>query len=182
LIFRSIIINKTIQNGDESFNLNIDPFAECITLPSLAVKINSQNFIIPNTIESYTDSKKRDSKKAIGWLYHIQTKSGCRINNIYPEFNLKVIYSSQTQTITAKSYNRDIDAKIPDGFKFEYHFKGKNIYLSLSLDGFDPRTNTIYEFYGDYWHGNPDIQQYRDTDLTRIRHEKQLSGRLYLRC
>ena len=22
-------------------------------------------------------------------------------------------------------------------------------------DGFDPITNTIYEFYGDYWHGNP---------------------------
>jgi hypothetical protein len=22
-------------------------------------------------------------------------------------------------------------------------------------DGFDPDTNTIYEFYGDYWHGNP---------------------------
>lgn len=25
------------------------------------------------------------------------------------------------------------------------------------VDGFDPTTNTIYEFYGDYWHGNPDI-------------------------
>lgn len=23
------------------------------------------------------------------------------------------------------------------------------------VDGFDPITNTIYEFYGDYWHGNP---------------------------
>jgi hypothetical protein len=23
------------------------------------------------------------------------------------------------------------------------------------VDGFDPSTNTIYEFYGDYWHGNP---------------------------
>jgi len=22
-------------------------------------------------------------------------------------------------------------------------------------DGYDPDTNTIYEFYGDYWHGNP---------------------------
>jgi hypothetical protein len=32
----------------------------------------------------------------------------------------------------------------------------------IKVDGFDPDTNTIYEFYGDYWHGNlemfdPDI-------------------------
>lgn len=24
-----------------------------------------------------------------------------------------------------------------------------------SVDGYDPETNTVYEFYGDYWHGNP---------------------------
>lgn len=24
-----------------------------------------------------------------------------------------------------------------------------------SVDGYDPNTNTVYEFYGDYWHGNP---------------------------
>lgn len=25
----------------------------------------------------------------------------------------------------------------------------------IIVDGFDPITNTIYEFYGDFWHGNP---------------------------
>ncbi len=25
------------------------------------------------------------------------------------------------------------------------------------VDGYDPITNTVYEFYGDYWHGNPNI-------------------------
>jgi len=25
------------------------------------------------------------------------------------------------------------------------------------VDGFDPETNTVYEFNGDYWHGNPEI-------------------------
>ena len=25
----------------------------------------------------------------------------------------------------------------------------------LRPDGFDATTNTVYEFYGDYWHGNP---------------------------
>ena len=25
----------------------------------------------------------------------------------------------------------------------------------FKVDGFDPATNTVYEFYGDFWHGNP---------------------------
>lgn len=27
----------------------------------------------------------------------------------------------------------------------------------IRVDGFIPETNTVYEFYGDYWHGNPAI-------------------------
>jgi len=27
----------------------------------------------------------------------------------------------------------------------------------IKPDAFDPTTNTIYEFYGDYWHGNPAV-------------------------
>lgn len=29
--------------------------------------------------------------------------------------------------------------------------------LNFNVDGYDPQTNTIYEFLGDYWHGNPKI-------------------------
>ncbi len=25
----------------------------------------------------------------------------------------------------------------------------------VKVDGYNPKTNTVYEFYGDYWHGNP---------------------------
>lgn len=31
------------------------------------------------------------------------------------------------------------------------------------VDGFDPDTNTVYEFHGDYWHGNP--KKYNPDDL-----------------
>lgn len=30
-------------------------------------------------------------------------------------------------------------------------------YKNYNVDGYDPQTKTIYEFYGDYWHGNPAI-------------------------
>lgn len=33
------------------------------------------------------------------------------------------------------------------------------------VDGFDPKTNTIYEFYGDYWHGNP--KKYKSDDINK---------------
>jgi hypothetical protein len=43
------------------------------------------------------------------------------------------------------------------------------------LDAYDPNTNTIYEFYGDYWHGNPAI--YQQDKLNEIR--KMAYGKLY---
>ena len=33
----------------------------------------------------------------------------------------------------------------------------------LRPDGFDPITNTVYEFYGDYWHGNP--KKFKSEDI-----------------
>jgi len=32
------------------------------------------------------------------------------------------------------------------------------------VDGFDPITNTVYEFYGDFWHGNPIVYCSSDTN------------------
>lgn len=38
----------------------------------------------------------------------------------------------------------------------------RNIRIDLdgrkrSVDAFDPDTNTVYEFWGDWWHGHPDF-------------------------
>ena len=41
---------------------------------------------------------------------------------------------------------------IPQEFR-EHYIKE----LRFRVDGFDPITNTVYEFLGDYWHGNPKI-------------------------
>lgn len=32
----------------------------------------------------------------------------------------------------------------------------------LKPDAYDPITNTVYEFYGDFWHGNPAIYDFQD--------------------
>lgn len=47
----------------------------------------------------------------------------------------------------------------------------------IKPDGFDPTTNTIYEFYGDYWHGNPKVY-----DGNKINeHNGKTFGELYQR-
>jgi hypothetical protein len=33
-----------------------------------------------------------------------------------------------------------------------------------NLDAYDPEKNIIYEFYGDYWHGNPMVYDINDTN------------------
>jgi hypothetical protein len=45
----------------------------------------------------------------------------------------------------------------------------------IKPDGYDPITNTIYEYYGDYWHGNPN--KYNSNDINK--HNKKTFGELY---
>lgn len=35
------------------------------------------------------------------------------------------------------------------------------------VDGYDPLTNTVYEFLGDFWHGNP--KKYNPNDIHPMR-------------
>ena len=45
----------------------------------------------------------------------------------------------------------------------------------IKVDGYDPETKTAYEFYGDYWHGNPKIY---DPNKINVRNQKPF-GYLY---
>lgn len=45
------------------------------------------------------------------------------------------------------------------------------------VDGYDAQTNTVYEFWGDYWHGNPNVYNPQDVHPTT----KQTYGEMYER-
>ena len=47
--------------------------------------------------------------------------------------------------------------------------------LGFRVDGFDPETNTVYEFLGDYWHGNPKKYPPKEINPTN----KKSYGELY---
>lgn len=55
--------------------------------------------------------------------------------------------------------------------KREYYISG----LGVRADGYDPATNTVYEFLGDFWHGNPEIFPAREMNPKN----KQPFGKLY---
>jgi hypothetical protein len=57
--------------------------------------------------------------------------------------------------------------------------KERNVFIKTNLsyyyvDGYDSETNTIYEFNGDFWHGNPKIY-----DQNKIAFSKNTFGMLY---
>lgn len=52
------------------------------------------------------------------------------------------------------------------GIYREVKIKLPNMKKYFTADGFDPTTNTIYEFHGDYWHGNPKI--YDPDDINKV--------------
>ena len=45
----------------------------------------------------------------------------------------------------------------------------------VRVDGFDPATNTVYEYLGSFWHGNPNVYNHADTNPVT----KQLFGVLH---
>jgi len=58
--------------------------------------------------------------------------------------------------------------------------QNRQVYIKFNnkiahVDGFDNESNTIYEFYGDYWHGNP--SKYNSSDVNKS--VKKTFGELY---
>jgi len=45
------------------------------------------------------------------------------------------------------------------------------------VDGYDPITNTVYEFLGDYWHGNPHIMKFSHDNIHPV--TKLTYGEMY---
>jgi len=73
--------------------------------------------------------------------YHLNHNTGCPVCHKPHTTNSKV----EIEWLTSLN----IDDLVVN--KYVYLNDGSH----LRPDGFDPSTNTVYEFHGDYWHGNP---------------------------
>jgi len=63
---------------------------------------------------------------------------------------------------------------IPEEFR-EHPIRLPGRKRPIHVDGFDPATNTVYEFLGDYWHGNPNLYDSKGVNS----HNKKTFGALY---
>lgn len=57
------------------------------------------------------------------------------------------------------------ETKWLDGLNVPAEYRQKHIIINdkkIIADAYDPENNTIYEFNGDYWHGNPDVFNHND--------------------
>jgi hypothetical protein len=57
-----------------------------------------------------------------------------------------------------------------DELKIIIENRNKTLFLKedihIVVDGYDPHTNTIYEFYGDFWHGNPRV--FNENEINKV--------------
>ena len=47
--------------------------------------------------------------------------------------------------------------------------KGTKTFAYLSVDGYEPDTNTVYQFHGCYWHGHTCIENRTKTQKLRYK-------------
>jgi len=65
-----------------------------------------------------------------------------------------------------------------DSLGISIEFRQKLLFIDkkrIKVDAFVPETNTVYEFWGDYWHGNPKKYNPNDVNLKN----KKTFGELY---
>lgn len=64
-----------------------------------------------------------------------------------------------------------------DSLNVQDNYRQKSLTINCKkyrVDAFDPTTNTIYEFYGDYWHGNPKVYNQNDINNHNKKSFKEL--------
>ena len=75
-------------------------------------------------------------------------------------YGCKCHFCSKKQSIMEQSWLDSLNIK-PEYRKLKITINGKK----FKPDAYDPETNTIYEFNGDYWHGNPNKYNSQDINL-----------------
>lgn len=101
-------------------------------------------------------------------LVSSKVKIKCYKHGVFRQLPSAHIYSKQgcpnCSKIISKAEIEWLDfLKIPNEFRnVKLQINGRTFFP----DAFDPNTKIVYEFYGDYWHGNPNI--YNPNDLNKL--------------
>jgi hypothetical protein len=116
----------------------------------------TQEEYIENARETHGDKYNYDLVKYVG--FHTKINIVCMIHGMFSQQpTLHLSGSGCPKCSIQVSY---IETKWLNYLNLPEEFRQVKIIIDsnyFKVDGFDPNTNTIYEFYGDYWHGNPEV-------------------------
>jgi hypothetical protein len=140
--------------GKLIFNIQ-DFITEANKIHNFLYDYSGVNYI--NALEKIEIICKTHGKFFVSPNCHVNMKSGCpacshivsrKEKNWISSLNINNLFFQHTISILSKEYK---------------------------VDAYDPLTNTIYEFYGDYWHGNPKIFNPNDVN----KNNNKTFGELY---
>ena len=170
--------NKIIITKEELYDLFIN---QNMTRSEVAKYYNCSEANIKKWLGIYNIAK--DQKEALkntsktkedryGDPYFTNIKKGqeTNIKKYGVKTNLQLLTIESYKAISKKESSWLDDLKVPER---QYIIENEDI--RIKVDGFDKETNTVYEFLGDYWHGNPNV--YKSTDVNK-RNNKTM-GELY---
>jgi hypothetical protein len=142
--------------------LTFDRFVEC------SKKVHGDNYIYH--VDSFENSlsKVRITCKIHGDFYqlvsnHMHARHGC------PKCT-SIISRPEVEYLDSLGLPNDVAHR-------QVRLKVEGTKKGYIVDGFDPLTNTVYEFDGDFWHGNPAI--YNQDDMHP--RAKMTFGQLYVK-
>ena len=119
-------------------------------------KTTSEFIQIANSIHNHKyDYSKVEYKKAHSKIIIICSKHGEFLQTPGAHINQKQGCAKCSNWMNSKPEKQWLDyINLPKKYRQKTIIINKRKFI---VDGLDPKTNTVYEFYGDYWHGNPKI-------------------------
>jgi len=107
----------------------------------------------------------------------VKVKIMCKVHGAFMQSPSNHIYLTQGCPRCACNIS-NLEIKWLDMLGIGEEYRNKTIYIDskrVKPDAYNPITNTIYEFWGDYWHGNP--VKYKFSDINS--NNKKTFGELY---
>ena len=137
------------------------------------------------------DFKNLDKIKDTNFLIkNFTEKEYILIDKIKDFFNFKssILIKEITKKLEKEGYKIQKMYKLQNDFINELEIKlnkklEKQFYpikdRNFRVDAYDPETNTIYEFLGDFWHGNPEVYDLNDFNRSNKTKFQDLYGQTF---
>lgn len=137
-----------------------------------------------STLEDFIKKANVVHNKKYDYSKSFYTGSANKINincPVHGNFSQKVNshLNGQGCSKCAHTYSK-IENKWLDILLIKNEYRQKIIKINnkkYKVDAYVPETNTVYEFYGDYWHGNPNSKKYLPEAINHA--NKKSFGELY---